>query len=220
MPYGRRIGLRDIRALQPGSVVWDATLPGFGARRSANVVAYVLKYRTRQDHRQRWVTIGRHGAPWTPDLARAEAKRLLGEVVAGRDPATEKHARRSGLTVAELCACYLADAEAGRLLLRSGRPKNPRTLLNDRIRITNHVVPLLGRLRVTAITKADIEGAMHSIAAGGTKSRGGRGVARRTMTMFGAILTYAVERGLRADNPASRLRKFAEGRRERRLSEE
>jgi hypothetical protein len=155
-----KIGLREVRGLQLGDVVWDGTLPGFGARKSATVVAYVLKYRTTAG-RQRWLTIGRHGAPWTPDLARAEAKRLLGEVVAGRDPATEKHAKRSGVTVAELCARYLVDAEAGRLLLRSGRPKKPRTVLNDRIRIANHVVPLLGRLRVTAITKADIEGAIN-----------------------------------------------------------
>jgi integrase len=147
---------------------------------------------------------------------------VLGEVVAGRDPATEKHARRSGVTVAELCRRYLADAEAGRLLLRSGQPKKPRTLLNDRIRITNHVVPSLGALPIDAVTKQDVEKMMHTIAAGATKSRGGRGVARRTVTMFGAICTYAIERGLRlrADNPVSRLRKFAEGRRERRLSEE
>jgi hypothetical protein len=105
MPSGR-IGLRDIRALKPGDVIWDTTLPGFGARRSTTVTAYVLKYRTTAG-RQRWLTIGRHGAPWTPDLARAEAKRLLGEVVAGRDPATEKQTKRSGVTVAELCARYL-----------------------------------------------------------------------------------------------------------------
>jgi hypothetical protein len=35
--------------------------------------------------RQRFVTIGPHGAPWTPELARKQAKRLLGLVANGKD---------------------------------------------------------------------------------------------------------------------------------------
>ena len=29
----RKIGLREIRALKPGQVIWDAAVVGFGARR-------------------------------------------------------------------------------------------------------------------------------------------------------------------------------------------
>ena len=36
------------------------------------------RYRTKEG-RQRWFTIGRHGAPWTPESARLEARRLLAE---------------------------------------------------------------------------------------------------------------------------------------------
>jgi integrase len=50
--------------------------------------------------------------------------------------------------------------------------------------------------------------------------RGGRGTATRSVGTLGAILTYAVEQGMRADNPAHRVRKYAEGRRERRLSDD
>ena len=75
------IRLNDIAALGLGSIVWDSgkgAVAGFGARRQKGAaVAYVLKYRT-AGGKQRWHTIGKHGAPWTPDLARAEAKRLLG----------------------------------------------------------------------------------------------------------------------------------------------
>jgi hypothetical protein len=75
----QRIGLRQIRALKSGKTIWDVSLPGFGARRQrGNTVSYVLFYRTKEG-RQRWFTIGRHGAPWTPDSARDEARRLLGE---------------------------------------------------------------------------------------------------------------------------------------------
>jgi hypothetical protein len=141
-------------------------VPGFGARRqNGAAVAYVLFYRTAEG-RQRWQTIGRHGAPWTPELAREEARRILGDVAKGTDPAAEKQAKRHVVTVAELCERYLADAESGRLLVR-----------------------------------------------------GGRGVATGTVGLLGAIFADAIDHHMRTDNPAHRVPKFAENRRERRLAE-
>ena len=67
----------------------DRSLASAFADGRAKTVVYILKYRT-LDGRQRWHTIGRHGAPWTPDMARDEARRLLGEVVKGDDPARAK----------------------------------------------------------------------------------------------------------------------------------
>jgi hypothetical protein len=65
-----RIGLRQVRALGSGETIWDASLSGFGARRQkSSAVSYVLFYRTKEG-RQRWFTIGKHGAPWTPETAR------------------------------------------------------------------------------------------------------------------------------------------------------
>src|ERR1700757_4961626 len=114
----QRIGLRQVRSLKAGGVIWDATLPGFGARRQkSEAVSYVLFYRTNEG-RQRWFTIGKHGAPWTPEQAREEAKRLLGSVAHKADPAAEKRAKRNAKIVEELCDLYLADAEAGQLLTR------------------------------------------------------------------------------------------------------
>ncbi len=227
----RRIGLREVRALRPGEIAWDAAVPGFGARRQKDAVTYVLKYRT-SGRRQRWHTIGRHGAPWTPDTAREEARRLVGEVAKGGDPAADKQAKRHAVTVGELCQQrYLADAEAGRLLVRGGRPKKISTLLCDRGRVEGHIVPLLGRLPVAAVTKQDVERFMHDVAAaktarqrktrprGVSRIRGGRGVATRTIGLLGAIFAYGVDHGMRADNPAHRVRKFAENKRERRLGD-
>ena len=50
---------------------------------------YYVVTRTGRKGRTRRVTIGRHGEI-TPPSARAEAKRLLGEIAAGRDPAAER----------------------------------------------------------------------------------------------------------------------------------
>ena len=62
-----RIGLKDVRDLAEGWTLWDTRISGFCARRRKSAaVFYALKYRT-EEGRQRWHTIGRHGAPWTPD---------------------------------------------------------------------------------------------------------------------------------------------------------
>ena len=227
-----RIGLREIRALEPGQVVWDAAVPGFGARRQRSAaVSYVLLYRTAEG-RQRWHTLGRHGAPWTPDSARDEARRVLGLVVGGADPAADKKARRTAITIAELCDLYLEDAEAGRVLTRRRAAKKASTLATDKGRINGHIRPLLGAVSVRAVTREDVETFMHSVAAGKTSKttktankgglsivRGGTGTASRTVGLLGAIFTYAVRHRLRADNPVHGVLRPADGRRERRLSE-
>jgi integrase len=88
----RGIAVRTVQALKPGETIWDAghreAVKGFGARRQRGDPVYIIKYRV--FGRQRFVTIGRHGSPWTPDKARKEAKRLLGLVADGKDPQAEK----------------------------------------------------------------------------------------------------------------------------------
>src|SRR5262245_52874048 len=164
MARRQRIGLRQVRALNPGETIWDAALPGFGARRQqSEAVSYVLFYRTAEG-RQRWFTIGKHGAPWTPETAREEAKRLLGAVAREADPAADKQAKRNAKTVGELCDAYLADAKAGRLLTRRKTAKKATTLEIDGGRIERHIKPLLGRRPVAAVTRDDIETLLHDIA--------------------------------------------------------
>jgi integrase len=154
---------------------------------------------------------------------------LLGDVARGQDPAAIKRSKRQAKTVAELCDLYLADAEAGRLLTRRRVAKKTSTLEIDRLRIECHVKPLLGQFSVAAVTREDIDQFMHDVAAGksvpltqSTKARvsGGKGTASRTVGMLGAIFTYAVRHRLRLDNPVRGVDRFADGKRERRLSEE
>jgi integrase len=231
MATKQRLGLRQVRALKPGGIIWDPSLRGFGARRQrSEAVSYVLFYRTKEG-RQRWFTIGRHGAPWTPESARDEAQRLLGGVANKADPAAEKRAARNAQTVSELCNLYLADAEAGRLVTRRRTTKKASTLATDRGRIHRHIKPLLGRRAVASVTREDIEAFMHDVAAGKTAGktktkprglahvRGGRGTASRTVGLLGAIFSYAMRRRLRMDNPVHGVLRPADGRRERRLAD-
>jgi integrase len=231
MPAQQRIGLRQVRALKLGETIWDASLTGFGARRQkGDAVSYVLFYRT-SEGRQRWFTIGKHGAPWTPETARAEAKRLLGDVAHKTDPAAEKRTARKAQTVAELCDLYLADAESGRLVTRRRTQKKASTLAIDKGRVARHIKPLLGQLRVAAVTRQDVEGFMHDVAAGRTAAstktksrglarvRGGKGAANRAVGLLGGIFTYAVQHQMRSDNPVHGVMRPADGRRDRRLTD-
>jgi integrase len=195
-------------------------------------VSYVLIYRTREG-RQRWHTIGRQGAPWTPDTAREEAKRLLGEVVNGIDPSAVKQAKRKAATISDLCDQYLSDAESGRLLTRRKAPKKSSTLAIDRGRIERHIKPLLGHMKVAAVTREDVDSFMHDVALGKTavksktakkrglaRVRGGKGAASRAVGLLGGIFTYAMWHRMRPDNPVHGLTRFADGTRHRRLSDD
>jgi integrase len=228
----KRIGLREVRSLGLGEIIWDTAVTGFAARRQkGEAVTYLVKYRS-VEGRQRWHTIGRHGSPWTPEKAREKARELLGDVVRGADPAAEKRAARKAKTVAELCDLYLDDAEAGRLLTRRKVAKKPSTLATDRGRIERHVKPLLGRMAVAAVEREDVERFMYAVAEGETAARiktglhglarvqGGKGTATRTVGLLGAIFTYAVRHRMRSDNPVHGVMRFADGHRERRLSDD
>jgi integrase len=228
----KRLGIRDLRALPPNSEIWDASVKGFGARRrSGTAVTFVLMYRT-VEGRQRWYTIGRLGSPWTTETAREEAKRLVGDVHYGLDPAMDKRAKRGATTLNELCDQYMRDAEAGRLIGRRGEPKKPSTIAVDKGMIAGHIKPLLGSRTVASITRRDVEAFMHAVAAGKTartakgkprgvsRIRGGKGAATRTVGLLGAIMSYAFGHGLIEVNPCSKVRRFADGRRERRLADD
>jgi integrase len=231
---GKRIGLREVRALRPGEIIWDGgpgAVAGFCARRQRGpAVTYYVKYRT-ANGRQRWQVIARHGV-LTPDEARDKAKAIIGEVVGGADPAAEKRTTRKAKTVAELCDLYLADAEAGRLLTRRKVAKKASTLATDKGRIERHIKPQLGSMAVAAVMREDVERFMHAVAEGETAARiktkkrglarvrGGKGTASRTVGLLGAIFGYAVRHRMRPDNPVHGVMRFADGRRERRLSDD
>jgi integrase len=223
--------MRAVETLQPDEELLDTLVRGFRARRQkGEAVSYSVVYRNKEG-RQRRAPIGPHGAPWTPDEARNEARRILGEVAAGGDPAASRIASRKAETVAEFCDLYWRDAEAGRLLTRRREAKKASTLATDKGRIERHVKPLLGALKVASVSRDDVKRFMHAVAegktAGKTKSakkhglanvRGGRGTASRTIGLLGAIFAYAVDKGVRPDNPVRGVVRFADGKRERRLS--
>ncbi len=226
----RRLTKRTVDALKPGETAWDGgdgSVKGFGVRRQRRDRVYMLKYRIAG--RQRWYVIGPHGSPWTVEGARKEAKRLLGQVAKDSDPAATRAQTKAAGTVAELCDLYLADAPT-RVLRKTGQPKKASTLATDHGRIERHIKPLLGRMPVTAITRLDVEHLLADVAAGKTAAdvktgprgraivEGGEGTATRTVGLLGGIFAYAVEKGMRPDNPVRGVTRYKDRASKRYLS--
>ncbi len=220
-----RISKRTVDALCPAdrdNYLWDTELAGFGVKATpAGSLVYLVQYRLGgRRGRTRRVTIGRHGA-LTPDQARKEAKRILGEVAAGDDPAEKRSEARRDPTVAGLCDLYI---------LEGCSDKKNSTLATDRSNITRHIKPLLGRRLVRSITDTDVIKFQQDVAKGKsaadirTKPRGraivsgGKGTAARTVAVLGAIFTFAVNEKMRPDNPVRGVKLFKGERRERYLS--
>src|SRR5918994_1831399 len=90
---------RAVDAAVPGAkdaFLWDSGLKAFGLKVTpAGAKVYLVQYRTGgRGAPTKRVTIGRHGAPWTPDQARDRAKAILGKGANGGDPAAEKRAEK------------------------------------------------------------------------------------------------------------------------------
>lgn len=214
---------------------FDADLKGFGLKvEPSGVMTWIVEYRAGAGGRaaqKKRLTIGKCGA-LTPDEARQLAKDVLAKVHAGEDPAATKADRKAAKTVAELCDAYLAEAEKGQIITKRGAVKKASTLVADRGRIARHIKPLLGKKLVRDVTSADVERFLRDVANGKTaadvktKKRGraivtgGKGTATRTVRLLGGIFSYAIDRGIRADNPTHGVRKYADNQGARFLNSE
>lgn len=225
----KRISLATVKAAKPADkdyFLWDGELKGFGLKVcKGGRKVYVCKYRAGSGRSapSRRMTIGAHGSPWTPDAARKEAARLLGRVAQGEDPARDKQDAKAVISVAELCDRYL---EAG------VATKKASTLSTDRGRIERHIKPLLGKMRITDVTRADVAQFLQDVANGKTATdvktrkrgraivKGGKGTATRTVGLLGGIFTYANEAGLLKENPVRGVKRYRDQRNERFLDAE
>lgn len=152
------------------------------------------------------MTIGRHGAPWTPDTARKKANGLRADVDAGRDPAAEKSADRSAPTVKTFAERYLKE--------HADPKKKPGSAALDRRLIETFIVPKLGRLRLADVKRADVTRLHLSLSKTPVQ-------ANRVLIVLSKMFNLAEAWGLRQDgsNPCRHVERFREKKRERYLSE-
>lgn len=194
-----------VDGLAAGTSAWDAEVRGFGVRRQRRDAVYLVK--ARANGRQVLLTIGAHGAigpggkKWGPEAARTEAKRLLGLIAAGQDPATERDERKQAPTLAAFAERYLDEY---------ARPqKKPRSVAEDERLLRMHILPKLGRLKVADIGRGDVA-RFHAA----TVKRPVAG--NRALALLSAIMGWAERVGVRPDNsnPCRHVDRFPEKPRE------
>jgi integrase len=196
-------------------IFYDGGIHGFGLRVTCNSAkSFVLNYRVRG--RERRYTIGQMGA-WTADTARREAQRLRVLVDRGEDPfvleeardreAIEQEARQR--TVKQLSDYYLSHhAEVH---------KRPRSIAEDKAMLKSIVLPRMGQMRSSSITRRDVSELHSSMKA--TPYRANRTLAL-LHKMFGFAATDTKSEWGVLQNPASGIRRFHEEKRQRWLSED
>ena len=208
--HSRRITKRLVDSLKPSgpdSFVWDDSLFGFGLRvQRTGAKSYVVKYRAGSGRGAptRRLTLGRVGT-LTPDEARALARKTLGAVAHGSDPAALKAAERRASTLRELADIFLTEhVEAKR---------KPATATHYRSLLEKVVLPELGSRKAEQVTPSDLA-KLHA------KMRGRPYQANRMLEVVGSLYSFVGKRKILSLglNPARGIEQYPETGRERFLT--
>jgi integrase len=173
--------------------LWDSELPGFGVRlQPSGRKTYVTRYRTHAGI-QRKTTVARC-CDMTPDKARDLARKTFAAVAEGKDPAAEKHTMRIAPILDELRERYMRD---------HAKPfKKSGSVANDERLWRLHIIPVLGKKRVDAVTRADVLSLHGSLA-------DKPATANACVALLSKAFNLADDWGWRATpNPCRRVKKF------------
>lgn len=177
------------------TIYFDRALPGFGLLVTpAGHKSFVAQYRAGKGRGAptRRITIGGFGA-LTVEQARAEAKRILGAVAHGEDPAAERAEKRAANTFAEVVQEWLRRDQAG------NRSSGEVARIMER-----DVIPVLGKRAMADIRRRDIISLAEGIADRGTPV-----LANRALAHTKRLFKWAAARDLIETDPAAHVEKPA-----------
>ncbi|MEQ8824280.1 MAG: tyrosine-type recombinase/integrase [Filomicrobium sp.] len=203
-----KITAAAVNALQPGYVILDPELTGFGVRRQTDASVYFVRKRIK--NRTPWITIGTHGAigpdgkPWTHKTARDAAIRILGEIAAGRDPSRHRDQAASSPTLKAATEVFMA--EHGPKLKARTREEYQRLLDKD-------ILPALGDNKVPDVTRSQVARFHADLADTPRKANFALAVLSKFMSW-----AEAEEFRPKGSNPCLGIKKFKERKKERFLS--
>jgi integrase len=181
----------------------DTHVPGLVLRVSARGVKTFI-VRRRVNGRDERVTIGRYPI-FTPEMARAKALALLGQMATGVNPKEVARRQKQAGTIASLFACWLANAKA----------RKKRSTEHDEGRFNQHL-KVFGERSPDSISKSEVR-AWHL----GIGERSGPTAANRAAELLRRLYLFgAKHEGLTCPIPTDDLEKFPEVERDRRLSSE
>jgi integrase len=186
---------------------WDVDLTGFGIRvQASGTKSYVVKYRAGSGRAAptRRITLGSTGK-LTPDHARTLAKKTLGAVAHGADPAVEKAAEKQAETLQDLANVFLAEHVGAKL--------KPSTAALYGDILERLVLPEVGKRKASKITANDLA-RLH------LDMREHPYQANRMLAVVGALYSFAIKRKIVPSdtNPARGIEKYRESGRERLLT--
>ena len=139
----------DIAKAKPGDTLWDDKVPGLHLRALATKKVFYLSFRTKAGQQRR---------PKLGDLAymslaqaREAAGAMLRDVAAGKDPVADRRLIRDVPTLRQFAARYVWH------MLRDPREKKRHHSCRTDVRkLKQHVLPHIGKLRITDIVREDI----------------------------------------------------------------
>ena len=191
-------------AVEKDTVFWDGELTGFGVRvYPTGSKVYVAQARGPGGPRR--VAVGRHGVI-NADEARKRAAHIIARIKAGEEAVPEPMKPVGGPTVAELCARYMEEYVSVRC--------KPGTAALYRSVIDRHVLPALGRLPLTALSRAQVAEFHENLYE--TPA-----VANMALCVLSAMYEQAARWGMVPEgcNPCRLIMKYPERRRERFLTD-
>lgn len=205
-----RITKKAVNEIEPtGSefTVWDTDLTGFGLRvRSNGAMSFVVVYRAGNGRKAavKKLTLGAVGRI-TPDEARGLAKKALGAVANGNDPAADKSEAGRSLTIVELADVFLNDHVRAK--------RKDATFDGYEHSLRTHIIPAFGSAKVDKLTRAEVA-KLH------LKLKATPAMANYSLAVVSSMYGFAQRRGLAPEilNPASRIEKYEESQRERFLT--
>ena len=205
----RSLSMRTVDGLSGDGkdiIFWDRELQGFGVRVYPSG-AKVYLVQSRGPGGSKRVTLGRHGVI-SADRARRRAASIVARIKAGEEPEPPPSAAAdSGPTVAELAERYLSEHVAVHC--------KPTTATGYRKVIGKHILPVYGKLAVTALGREHVAGLHYRLRKTPT-------AANKAIGALSRMLDQAEAWGLvpRGGNPCRVVAKYRTRRLERFLTEE
>src|SRR6266536_5854977 len=167
-------------------IEWDTTLPGFGVRvRTSGKRTFIVQYRV--GHAQRRETLG-DVRELDLEQARRAAKRKLGAVALGHDPAAEKAEARAR-------AKHTLGAVLPRFIERQRARVRPRSMPALELHLLRRWAPLHG-LPLHQISRREIAARLSEI-----EAEHGPNPARNARTALGSFFAWAMKEGIVEANP-------------------
>lgn len=204
----QKLTKRFVESIEPHKkdelLLWDSELRGFGVRVfPTGRKTYFVQYRNQFGSTRR-KKIGVHGSI-TAEMAREEAKKLLGDIAKGEDPSKDYQKAKLKPTFAELAKEYLdVYAKAN---------KKPKSYQEDEKMLNNIILKRLGGKKVEEITTHDIQFLHHEL-------RKTPYMGNRVRALLSKMFNLAVQWNWVPANPVVGVNKYQEQKRDRWLDDQ